>query len=42
MLFSRQLRGVPFEIEGLDQAGKIIATKVITDVRGSGTMGSSR
>ncbi|MEK3715938.1 hypothetical protein [Paenibacillus sp. FSL R7-0333] len=40
--FQAATAGVPFEIEGLDQAGKIIATKVITDVRGSGTMDSSK
>ncbi|MEK3792816.1 hypothetical protein MKX42_13890 [Paenibacillus sp. FSL R7-0204] len=36
--FQPATAGVPFEIEGLDQAGKIIATKVITDDRGSGTI----
>lgn len=36
--FQAATAGVPFEIEGLDQAGKIIATKIITDVRGNGTI----
>lgn len=40
--FQPATAGVPFEIEGLDQAGKIIAAKVITDVRGSGSIESSR
>lgn len=40
--FQAATAGVPFKIEGLDQAGKIIATKVITDVRDSGTIDSSK
>lgn len=40
--FQAATAGVPFEIEGLDQTGKIIAAKVITDVQGSGSIDSSR
>lgn len=40
--FQPATAGVPFEIKGTDEDGGVIASKMITEIRGSGTMESSR
>lgn len=40
--FQPATSGVPFEIKGTDDDDEVIASKMITDVRGSGTMESNR
>lgn len=36
--FQAATAGVPFEIEGLDKAGEVVASKIITDARDSGSI----
>ncbi|NQX46032.1 hypothetical protein HQN87_11885 [Paenibacillus tritici] len=42
LAFQPATAGVPFEIEGLDENREIIVSKVITDIRDSGSIDSTR